>query len=55
MGHTKRTMVIYSRGIVMPRHQRYKSKTGFYHIMMRGNERKNIFVDEEDKLKMSKE
>ena len=34
----------------MPRHERYKSKTGFYHIMMRGNERKNIFIDEEDKL-----
>lgn len=37
--------------IVMPRHERYKSKTGFYHIMMRGNERKNIFIDQEDKLR----
>jgi REP element-mobilizing transposase RayT len=35
----------------MPRHERYKSKTGYYHIMMRGNERKNIFIDEEDKLR----
>ena len=35
----------------MPRHERYKSKTGFYHIIMRGNERKNIFIDEEDKLR----
>lgn len=33
----------------MPRHQRILSKTGTYHIMMRGNERKNLFLDEEDK------
>ncbi len=35
----------------MPRHQRVKSKSGYYHIMIRGNERKNIFHDEADKLK----
>lgn len=28
-----------------------KSKSGYYHIMIRGNERKNIFQDEEDKLR----
>ena len=33
----------------MPRHQRILSKTGIYHVMMRGNERKNLFLDEEDK------
>lgn len=33
----------------MPRNQRRLSKTGTYHIMMRGNERKNLFLDEEDK------
>lgn len=33
----------------MPRHRREKSKSGYYHIMVRGNERKNIFLDEEDK------
>lgn len=33
----------------MPRHQRILSKTGTYHIMMRGNEKKNLFLDEEDK------
>lgn len=33
----------------MPRHQRILSQTGIYHIMMRGNERKNLFVDDEDK------
>ncbi|MTI80138.1 MAG: transposase [Firmicutes bacterium] len=35
----------------MPRHQREKSKSGYYHIMIRGNERKNIFQDEEDKFR----
>ncbi len=33
----------------MPRNQRILSNTGTYHIMMRGNERKNLFLDEEDK------
>ncbi len=33
----------------MPRQQRNKSKSGYYHIMIRGNERKNIFLDEQDK------
>lgn len=35
----------------MPRQQREKSKSGYYHIMLRGNERRNIFKDEEDKLR----
>jgi putative transposase len=33
----------------MPRHKRILSKTGIYHVMMRGNEKKNLFLDEEDK------
>lgn len=33
----------------MPRHQRIQSETGIYHIMMRGNEKKNLFLDDEDK------
>lgn len=33
----------------MPRCQRTKSKTGIYHVMIRGNERKDIFIDDEDK------
>ncbi|MDD3897911.1 MAG: transposase [Syntrophomonadaceae bacterium] len=33
----------------MPRHQRILSKNGTYHVMMRGNERKNLFHDQEDK------
>jgi len=33
----------------MPRNQRILSETGTYHVMMRGNERKNLFLDEEDK------
>lgn len=36
----------------MPRHSRILSKTGTYHIMMRGNERKDIFYDEEDRVKL---
>jgi REP element-mobilizing transposase RayT len=35
----------------MPRCQREKSKSGYYHIMLRGNERKNIFQDDEDKFR----
>jgi len=38
----------------MPRHQRILSKTGTYHVMMRGNERKNLFLDEEDKQRFLK-
>ncbi|MDO9533809.1 MAG: transposase [Bacillota bacterium] len=33
----------------MPRHQRIRSETGYYHIMVRGNEKKNIFNSNEDK------
>ena len=33
----------------MPRYPRQYSKTGIYHIMLRGNERKDIFIDEDDK------
>lgn len=35
----------------MPRDKRVKSKTGVYHVMMRGNERKEILRDVEDKDK----
>lgn len=33
----------------MPRKQRSKSRSGYYHIMLRGNERKDIFNNDEDK------
>lgn len=33
----------------MPRQQRLRSNSGYYHIMLRGNERKNIFYNDEDK------
>lgn len=33
----------------MPRQRRQLSKTKTYHIMIRGNQRQNIFLDEEDK------
>jgi putative transposase len=35
--------------VIMPRHARIPSKTQVYHIMMWGNELKNIFFDEDDK------
>jgi len=38
----------------MPRYPRQYSKTGIYHIMLRGNERKDIFIDEEDRGKFIK-
>ena len=33
----------------MPRQARIYSETGIYHIMMRGNEKKKIFLDDEDR------
>ena len=36
----------------MPRYARIKSQTQIYHIMLRGNNRENIFIDEEDKTKI---
>ncbi|HCC07424.1 MAG TPA: transposase [Clostridiales bacterium] len=38
----------------MPRKRREISSTGIYHIMIRGNEKKNIFIDEIDKYKFIK-
>lgn len=35
----------------MPRQQRIKSSSGYYHIMLRGNEKRNIFKGDEDKLR----
>lgn len=35
----------------MPRQSRILSSTGIYHIMMRGNEKKDIFLCENDKVK----
>lgn len=36
----------------MPRNARIKSKTHVYHIMLRGNNREKIFIDEEDKSRI---
>lgn len=35
----------------MPRYARDKSRSGIYHIIMRGINRQNIFEDDEDKIK----
>ena len=35
----------------MPRQARILSESGIYHVITRGNERKNLFLDEEDKQK----
>jgi len=37
--------------IAVARQARSKSSTGIYHVMLRGNERKPVFLDEEDKKK----
>ncbi len=34
----------------MPRQQRDKSNTGYYHIVIKGNDRKDIFIDDQDKM-----
>lgn len=38
----------------MPRGRRIKSQSGYYHVMLRGNEKKNIFNDEGDKKRFIK-
>lgn len=35
----------------MPRQMRRQSKSKIYHVMIRGNERKNIFLDDEDRTR----
>ncbi|MDD3653763.1 MAG: transposase [Desulfotomaculaceae bacterium] len=37
----------------MPRKAREKSKTGIYHVILRGTNRQTIFEDEKDKLKFT--
>jgi|GEM_PF-38817 len=39
------------RVIVMPRQGRELSESQTYHVMVRGNERRNIFLDDEDKAR----
>jgi putative transposase len=36
----------------MPRYARQKSRKQSYHIMLRGNNREKIFIDEDDKSKV---
>lgn len=38
--------------MIMPRKARVKSKIGIYHIILRGNNRQNIFNDNEDKKRL---
>ena len=35
----------------MPRKTRIPSESNIYHVMIRGNERKNLFLDDEDRLR----
>lgn len=37
----------------MPRRARVKSSTGIYHIMLRGIDKRDIFLEDEDKVKFS--
>jgi len=43
---------MYMGGSGMPRCARIKSQTQVYHIMLRGNNREKIFIDEEDKSRI---
>ena len=36
----------------MPRYARKKSNTQIYHVMLRGNNRDRIFIDQEDKSRI---
>jgi len=49
-------LINYNKGDdEMSRQQRIKSKSGYYHIMLRGNERKNVFNDDDDKQQFLEE
>ena len=37
----------------MPRHQRKRSNTGYYHAIIRGNEKRSIFLDDQDKYRFT--
>jgi REP element-mobilizing transposase RayT len=39
------------RMMLMPRHARKQSESSIYHIMIRGNERKEIFYENEDRIR----
>ena len=39
-------------GIFLPRRIRKQVEPGIYHVMLRGNEKKDIFYDEQDKQRM---
>jgi uncharacterized protein YllA (UPF0747 family) len=45
-------MIYSNRVMEMSRNQRRLSQTGIYHVMLRGNEKKNVFIDDEDKIKI---
>ncbi|MDQ2087486.1 transposase [Herbivorax sp. ANBcel31] len=38
----------------MPRHERVRSNSGYYHIMIRGNERRVIFCNDDDRIRFMK-
>ena len=35
----------------MPRIERKKSTSGIYHIMIRGNEQRDLYIDDEDRMR----
>ena len=45
------SFVILKQGDEMPRYPRKRSLTGVYHVMLKGIDGRDIFLDEEDKLK----
>jgi putative transposase len=45
-------MLQCTRVIELARQARSKSESGIYHVMLRGNERKPVFLDEEDKNRL---
>jgi len=48
IGHDK----IPAEVIKVPRHARVLSKTQTYHVILRGNNRKEVFIDDEDKARI---
>lgn len=49
--HPTENLVLLIRVMLMPRTARAKSKTGIYHIMLRGIDRRYIFLDDSDREK----
>lgn len=46
------TSFLWKENFILPRYARQKSPTGYYHIMIRGINRQDIFFDNDDRQRL---